>query len=74
MRGFLLIITVFLFSACFKKKTCTCTDSTGKVIQKTTTSSNSRSAMEKFESDCVKSKYQEKENGVVVVSIPCKLS
>lgn len=42
-------------SSCMKSKTCTCTDSSGKVVSEVTKKSTSKSALADFEESCKKS-------------------
>lgn len=69
----ILFISCISLASCMKSKTCTCKDSSGKVVSSETRKSN-KSGLKQFEEDCAKKKIENKVNGVVVSSIPCEIS
>ena len=69
-----MLLLIFGLSSCLKERTCTCKDSSGTVISKTSTKTNSKSSIESFETNCIDKHTDTKVNGVVVSSIPCELS
>ena len=73
-----LILPLFIFalttSSCMKEATCTCKSASGTVLSTTSTKSNKKANVDKFESDCKAKKTEEKVNGVVVSTTPCEVS
>lgn len=63
------LVLIVSLSSCVKKATCTCKDGSGTVISKVSRSTTNKKDIDKFKSDCSKSKYT-----TGTTSIPCEVS
>lgn len=67
-------ICIVSLTSCLKKSTCTCKNEGGVEQSKISTTTNSKSNIKKYESNCRSQSVQTVRNGEVTATTPCEVS